>query len=294
MNPSRLTKIKPTTFSIFLTFLLFALIIGDSFYRNSPLYAKTSTTPQGIFVPIIMYHSVNKDDTLANDYVITPIELEKDIVYLTQQGYTPVFVQDLIDYVYIDSPLPEKPVVLTFDDGFSDNLQNVLPLLEKYDFKATISVVGKFSKSASDLETSQNYSAYLNFSEISQLINSCHVEIANHTYDLHSLSPRKGCAIMNGETFENYRNTLISDLNNTQNLLRENCKIVPSVFTYPYGFVSEPSLRIVKSLGFKASLGVEEKPNFITKSPDCLYNLNRYNRPHGISTEEFFKKVLKA
>lgn len=289
------TKRSPRLCAVCLTVLLFMLLMIDWFFRNSalsPLSATTSTTPNGIFVPIIMYHSVNKDDTLSNDYVITPVQLEKDFLYLSQNGYTPVFVQDLIDYVHINSPLPEKPVVITFDDGFSDNLQNVLPLLEKYDFKATISIVGSFSQKASTPTFTSFSAPYLSFDEITSLYQSCHVEIANHTFNMHSLGSRKGCSIKDGESFEEYRNALISDLSKTQSLLWDNCKILPTTFTYPYGFVCEPSVRIVKSLGFKASLGVEEKPNFITQDPDCLYNLNRYNRPSNISTEDFFEKVL--
>lgn len=286
---SNCTNFSAKTCAIFLTIILFIFVLFDNFYRQTHRFSQTSATADGVFVPIIMYHSVNKDDALSNDYTITPVQLEKDIVYLKQQGYTPVFVQQLIDFVYTNAPLPEKPVVLTFDDGFSDNLQNVLPLLEKYDFKATISIVGSYSQTASE---ENNGFPYLTWDEISEIYQSCHVEIANHTYDFHALSPRKGCLINDGETFEEYRNALISDLNRTQNLLRDNCKIVPTTFTYPFGFVCEPSVRIVKSLGFKASLGVEEKPNFISQNPDCLYNLNRYNRPCDVSTEDFFKKVL--
>lgn len=242
-----------------------------------------------ISVPIIMYHSVSRDENMWCDYVISPITLEKDIVYLKQKGYTPIFVQELIDYVHIDTPLPKKPVILTFDDGFSDNLEYVLPLLEKYDFKATVSVVGSFT----EISDNSGLNPYLSSEEIVNLYESCRVEIANHTYDMHSTGGvRKGCSIINGETFEQYRNALLSDLNKTQRYLSENCRIVPTVFSYPYGFVCEPSMRIVKSAGFKASLGVEEKLNIITKDPECLYNLNRFNRPEYVSTEDFFKKVL--
>lgn len=288
------TKQKPKLCAICLTIFLFMLVLADQFLHNYPKSKPTSASLDGIFVPIIMYHSVNKDDTLSNDYVITPVQLEKDFVYLTQNGYTPVFMQDLIDFVHIGTPLPEKPVVITFDDGFSDNFQNVLPLLEKYNFKATISIVGSFSQKASSPSFTAFSLPYLTWDEIATLYESCHVEIANHTFNMHSIASRKGCSIMDGESFEDYRNALISDLSKTQTLLWDNCKILPTTFTYPYGFVCEPSLRIVKSLGFKASLGVEEKPNYLTTDPDCLYNLNRYNRPANISTEDFFKKALHA
>ena len=287
MSKTKLTKSKTHICLICTTIIFFIIIIADYFY---PRATKAMTNPEGISVPIIMYHSISRKESMWCDYVISPVTLEKDIVYLKQKGYTPVFLQELIDYVHIDAPLPEKPVVLTFDDGFSDNLKYLLPLLEKYDFKATVSVVGSFT----EISDNSGFNPYLSSEEITTLYESCRVEIANHTYDMHSTGGvRKGCSIISGESYENYRNALLTDLDKTQKYLAKNCKIVPTVFTYPYGFVCEPSLRIVKSAGFKASLGVEEKVNIITKDPDCLYNLHRFNRPEGVKTSDFFEKVLR-
>lgn len=287
MSKTKLTKNQTRICLICTTIIFIIIIFADYFSRN---VSQTMTKQKGIFIPIIMYHSISRDESMQNDYVISPITLEKDIVYLKQKGYTPIFVQEIIDYVHIDTPLPEKPIVLTFDDGFSDNLEYLLPLLEKYDFKATVSVVGSYT----EISDNSKINPYLKSEEITKLYESCHVEIANHSYDMHSTGGvRNGCSIISGESYEEYRNTLLTDLDKTQKYLLENCKILPTVFTYPYGFVCEPSMRIVKSAGFKASLGVEEKPNFITKDPDCLYNLNRYNRPSGIETEDFFEKVLE-
>lgn len=286
MSKTKLTK-NQTRICLICTTIIFLVIITADYFYN--LTTPTMTKQKGIFVPIIMYHSISRNENLHNDYVISPITLEKDFMYLKQNGYTPIFVQQLIDYVHIDAPLPDKPIVLTFDDGFSDNLQYLLPLLEKYDFKATLSVVGSYT----EISDNSKINPYLKSSEITQLYDSCHVEIANHSYDMHSTGGvRNGCMIIKGESYEEYRNALITDLNKTQDYLKEHCKIVPEVFTYPYGFVCEPSMRIVKASGFRASLGVSQKTNFITKDPDCLYNLNRYNRPSGISTEDFFKKAL--
>lgn len=285
MSHAKLTKNKTFICLLCTTALLFIILIADYFYISS---TQTMANQEKISVPIIMYHSISRNENSWCDYVISPITLEKDIVYLKQKGYTPVFVQELIDYVHIDTPLPENPVVLTFDDGFSDNLEYLLPLLEKYDFKATVSVVGRFT----EISDNSGLNPYLSSEEIIELYESCHVEIANHTYDMHNIGVRNGCSIINGESFEEYRNNFLSDLNKTQNYLSENCRIVPTVFAYPYGFVCEPSMRIVKTAGFKASLGVEEKINVITKDPNCLYNLNRFNRPEFVSTEDFFKKVL--
>ena len=78
-----------------------------------------------------MYHSILKDESKWNDYVLSPVELEKDIVWLKENGYQSIFIKDLISYVNGNADLPEKPIILTFDNGSYNNLTYVLPLLEK-------------------------------------------------------------------------------------------------------------------------------------------------------------------
>ena len=103
---------------------------------------------EGVLVPILMYHSILKDPQRAGMHVLSPDTLEQDLRYLKDHGYTTVSMQQLLDAVYQDAPLPDKPVVLTFDDGYLNNLTYVLPLLEKYDMKATISIVGAYTEQA--------------------------------------------------------------------------------------------------------------------------------------------------
>ena len=63
----------------------------------------------------------------------------------------------------------------------------------------------------------------------------------------------------------------------------------PTAFTYPYGCYSKESKDILKSMGFSAAFVCEERINYIdTENTDWLYRIGRYNRPHGISSAEFF------
>ncbi|WP_124101125.1 polysaccharide deacetylase family protein [Ruminococcus sp. Marseille-P6503] len=253
----------------------------------------TAQEREGIKVPIIMYHSILKNEEMWGDYVLSPIELEKDIVYLKNNGYEAVFVSQLIDYVENGKELPEKPVILSFDDGSYNNLTYVLPLLKKYGFKATFSVVGKYSEVAcEDADPSPGYS-YLDWKDIKKLMESGYIEIANHSYDMHSLDGRRGSLMNSGESYEDYRQAFYNDAFKTQHLLEDNCGFTPDVYTYPYGLICDASRHLVKSCGFKASLGVEEKMNYICRGDsDCLYEMYRYNRTAFESTEDFMKRLL--
>ena len=99
-----------------------------------------------INLPVIMYHQVLKDPALHGTYVISPDELESDIIYLKNKGYNFVTVSDVVNYVYNDTSLPENPVILTFDDGFTTGYSYVYPLLKKHGAKAVISPITMHSE----------------------------------------------------------------------------------------------------------------------------------------------------
>lgn len=268
---------------LFLFVLIFIFVLLFSFvFANSEKYIK---------VPIIMYHSILKDPARSNKYTITPAVLEEDLKYIKANGYETITISDLTSYVYDDKPLPPKPIILTFDDGHYNNYGYLYPLLEKYDMKAVISIVGSYTDKFSETdEANLNYS-YLRWKDINELISSGRVEFQNHTYNLHdNTHGRIGAKKKKGESDDEYKKILEEDINKLQNEFKENTGYVPTCFTYPFGGISNSSLDIIKELGFKASLSCEEGINKITKNPNSLYLLKRYNRPSYVSTYNIFKK----
>ena len=262
-------------------------------FRTAPVSAEPeSETAQRLpAVPILMYHSVCNNTRVQTDYRVSPETFENDLAYLQKNGYTAVFVADLIAYVYEGYPLPEKPVILTLDDGYLNNLTEVLPLLERYDMKATVSVVGEFSETFSVSPDRNPLYAYLTWEDIRALDASGRVEIGNHTYAMHEIGTRRGCMKLQGESEETYGKALTADLNKLQDALTQQSGLTPIVFTYPYGFVSEESLPVIRKLGFLAALTCYERINYITGEPEQLYRLGRFNRTPGISTDAFMKKI---
>ena len=118
------------------------LLIG--LFSVSALFRAVSASASGREVPILMYHSVGYNNRVQSQYLLSPEVFEQDLIWLRNAGYTAVFVSDLVAYAEGRGDLPEKPIVLTLDDGYLNNLIYVLPLLEKYQTKAVISVVGSF------------------------------------------------------------------------------------------------------------------------------------------------------
>lgn len=252
-------------------------------------------TRKEIELPVLMYHHVLENSKLLGDYVITPQQLESDFQFLQQQGYTPIVVQQLIDYVKTGAALPEKPVIITFDDGYESNYAYAYPLLQKYNFKAVVSIYGTCTDSFSEKEDKHLSYSHITWKEIQEMMDSGLVEFQNHTYNLHKngKSERKGIKKLPGETVEQYQNMLREDLGKLQNEFLENTGTAPTAFVYPFGQLEKEADDVLKELGFQASFCCQEKLNTVTRDEKCLWKLNRFNRPHSITTEEYFKKVLK-
>lgn len=92
--------------------------------------------PEGYSVPTLMYHGVTNDLWGMTDLFVKPESMEELLRYLTENGYTTIWFEDL---PHVDEI--EKPVILTFDDGYMDNYTELYPILQKYNAKATIFVV---------------------------------------------------------------------------------------------------------------------------------------------------------
>ncbi len=271
--------------------LLVIILSFSCVYIYTTVNADAASDQDYIKVPIIMYHSILKSK--SGDYTVHPNTLERDLVYIKERGYTSITMQDLISYVYENSPLPEKPIIITFDDGHYNNLSYAVPMLKKYNMKAVISIVGKYTDTFTDTDEANPNYGYLRWKDINELICNGNIEFQNHTYNLHSIGTRKGCMKKKFETKEDYETLLTNDLQKLQEEFIKNTNYTPNTFTYPFGAISKDSIDIIKKLGFKASLSCESGVNHITKNINCLYCLKRNNRPSNISTENFFKGLLE-
>ncbi len=258
-----------------------------------PFYSPTQpvdAVPESVRVPIVMYHLVLKDPARASKYVISPETFEADLKWIRNHGYETVTAEDLIAYVYEGVPLPEKPIVLTFDDGYTNNYTYAYPLLARYEMRAVLSVVGSVAdRYTTSGDENPNY-ANLTWSRVRELSESGVFEIQNHTYDLHrNDGPRKGCKRLAGESVESYQALLLRDLSQNQDAIERAIGSRPRVFVYPFGAISPESVAAVRNMGFLASFSCEEGVNTLRMGDaEGLFLLKRKNRPAGISSDDFF------
>lgn len=245
-------------------------------------------------VPIIMYHSLTER---SNDkWTLPPSEFEKDLAYLKENGYNAVFVSELVAFVEGSADLPENPIVITFDDCYYNNYEYALPLLEQYDMKMTLSVIGSYTEEFSEVEDQNVDYAHLSWEALAEMQASRRVELANHTWGLHTHEKgRDGCCRIAGEELEAYRRVFTEDVGRLQKRLLDTCGAVPICFTYPFGSKCPEALEILRDMGFKASLSCYEGQNTIRRrDPDCLYDLRRNNRSPGKSVECILREIASG
>lgn len=285
----RINKSLISVCFIFSLILISALVITEE--KN--IIAGKPTT--GVEIPIIMYHHVTKDPKRGNRYTVTVEELERDFQYLKNRGYNTVTTAMLIDYVENGIPLPEKPIMLTFDDGFESFYVLAYPLLKQYDFKAVLSIIGSVTEKYSELDDHNINYSNLTWDEVKEMHCSGFVEIQSHSYDMHrnEQGERKGISAIKHEKYYDYKKAISDDLNQMKILMKEKAGIEATAIAYPFGAYSKDTVKIIKSLGFKASFSCEERVSFIAVgNSDSLYNLGRFNRESGTDTEKFFVKVF--
>lgn len=103
------------------------------YYTTDP---NGALTPEGCRVPVLMYHAVSDDCWGFTSLFVSPEDLEQQLQLLLDEGYTPIWFEDLPNVAEY-----EKPVILTFDDGYDDNYTELFPILQEYNVKATIFVI---------------------------------------------------------------------------------------------------------------------------------------------------------
>jgi len=270
-----------------LCYILSVIITAGTAYA-APVLAHDG---ESVNVPVIMYHSLL--DRKTNRWNISPEEFEKDLQYLSQNGYETVFISDLTAYVETGKPLPEKPVVLTFDDGYYNNLK-AMPYLEKYDMKIVLSVIGESSdhwtKHAD--ETCERF-GHLTWPHITEMFRSGRIELANHTQNMHkNTGGRNGCCRKKSESAEDYERVLTDDVEKLQEKLEQISGVRPECFTYPFGSMCKDSDIVLKKLGFKVTLSCVSGVNVLrVGNEDCLFRMKRNNRTPGESLEEIFRNI---
>jgi peptidoglycan/xylan/chitin deacetylase (PgdA/CDA1 family) len=234
-------------------------------------------TPQGI--RILMYHKVSTDKT---DYLtVTTEQLKSHLQYIQDAGYQYITSQQLLDFYYKKIPLPPNPILLTFDDGYINNLELAYPILKKYKAKATICIPSNFVEKTNGWDNGD--------------------DPIMTTEQLKNLDPSVFECALHSHLHENYKNMSLSEIEkdidlNIQFFEKNKLPFTP-ILAYPYGgrpsgATFEDMVKMFKNKNIKAAFRIGNSVNsFYTND---LYQLKRIDIKGTDSFEIFKNKVAKG
>lgn len=213
-------------------------------------------------IPILMYHSISDSD--PNNRLLVPVgQFEEQIKWLNEADFTPMLLDDVIN-AYSTGKVPEKPVAITFDDGYSDNYSDAYKILKKYNMKATFFII----TDQTDID-----SWYMNSNMLKEMKNNG-MGIENHTsrhIEFTSI-PREDKILIIEEGIK---------------ALKEKVGVDSKFVCYPVGRYDEETIEVEKELGIKAAVTTESG---ISSLQDGLYSLKRVRiSPMDIET---FKSIF--
>ncbi len=230
---------------------------------------------------VLSYHDVQ--DTVPEKKDILTISshtLIGHFAWFREHGYQVISLDDLLAANEDRKPLPDKAILLTFDDGYQSVYTRVYPLLKLFNYPAVIGPVGKWMEaepgtmvSYGDHQTPRDF--FLTWDQIKEMVDSGLVEVASHSDDLHQgiiANPQgdKLPAAMNRsfdpvqgryETDEAYSHRLYTDLSKSVQLIEEKIGKKPRSIIWPYGSYNEETLQIAHSLGMTITMGLNDGGN---------------------------------
>jgi len=218
----------------FLVVILVCIIVKLLFFNQ-----------QGI--PVLNYHQINNHD--HNVLTLSTSEFAAQMEDLDKEGYTPITPDQLLDHLQNKTTLPEKPVLLTFDDGYEDNYLNAYPILKQYKFNATIFLISNLI----------NKDHYLSWQEIQEMKNN-NILFEGHTFSHPYLSKIKD------------DKTLQQELLGSKKDLEQHLGYKINYLAYPYGDYDQHVISMVKKYGYRAAFTVHFGPDLEQANP---YTLNR-------------------
>ncbi|MDE6189455.1 MAG: polysaccharide deacetylase family protein [Clostridia bacterium] len=225
---------------------------------------------------VIMYHNTLAPYKKESVYCINQNHLREDFEYLKIHGYNVVSSKQVINAAQNGRKLPEKAVMLTFDDGYLNNLKYAAPLLEEYGFVGLFSVVGDYTEFDKEHTPKGSDFVYFGWDDMKEANSNDFIEIGLHSYSLHYTKPRKGVGKISGESGEEYKSMLLEDTDKLLGALRK-IGISSNVYAYPFGEYCKESEQVLKSRGIVMTLTCNEGVNHIYTAED-LYLLRRFNR----------------
>lgn len=240
--------------------------VSEKINTESVSQAQTSSPAQAMAVPpgvpILMYHKIGSE--VNNDAVISQAKFAEQMAYLHQNGYNSVTLDELHGYLTEKKPLPLKPVVLTFDDGYRDTYEIAMPLLKKYGFRSIMFIpAGDVGKNISWAELREMKAAGMAIGSHS----FSHKDLDQLTREDQAAQIKKAKDLFDRELNQNTR-----------------------WFCYPNGGFDETTKKLLIEQGITVAVTIN--PGWV-KAGDDLLTLKRVWVGNGVTIENFAERLTR-
>jgi peptidoglycan/xylan/chitin deacetylase (PgdA/CDA1 family) len=239
--------------------------VGTGAVAYMEQHAGWDGTYRAIRVPILMYHYVSELPELADEVrvnlTVSPDTFRAHMEYLFYEGYTTISLYQLYDALLQGTPLPPKPIVLTFDDGYVDHYTTVYPILREYGFTGTFFIITGPVDNANE--------NYLSWSQVTEMARNG-MSMESHTRDHPELIGRD-------------YDFLVYQLLGAQESLAAYTGLTPHMFAYPVGRYDDATLAVLRSMSTWIAVTTE---NGLIHYSDQLLEMPRLRISNGTGVGE--------
>jgi len=243
---------------------------GESGWKDISLLGESGETPEAkIQVPVLMYHyiRVNPDpkDKVGFDLSVTPDKFEEQMIWLRDNRYETLSLDEFYRGVLKGETLPERPVVITLDDGYADSYWHAYPILRRLGLKAANFIITGFIGAPK----------YLSLWQMREMAESGVFSFGAHTVSHLILTP-----LSEGEVREEIRKSKV--------MLEQRLGARIDWFAYPYGRINAKVAKIVQEAGYFGAFGTNDGASETSKN---VFTLPRIRVSGGESLKTFAAKL---
>lgn len=256
---------------------------------------------------ILSYHEIaDKADALTPAYAVSPTMFLRQMDWLRNHGYHFVSVDDLVASRAGRKALPDKAVLVTFDDAYQSVHVHAWPVLKMFRIPAVVSVVGSWLEPKDRIDVDgkvQPRAVMLSWEALREMVRSGLVEVGSHSWDLHrgvpanpqgnlqpaAVSRRWVAERRRYEDEAAYRARIEADLARSIAEIRRRTGKAPRVIAWPYGRFNATTVAIAERLGFRVGLTLEDGTNDPESTP--LMSLRRLIVQRELTLPGFVKEL---
>lgn len=221
----------------------------------------------GTPLPVLMYHHIKELGPDATEgqlaWTVSPQALAAQIAYLVAEGWQTISPGELAGYFEAGEPLPAKPLMITFDDGYKEVYEHAYPLFAPTALRPTLFII--------TLDTDRGYPAMMNWAQLQELV-AAGFQVGSHSSD-HSDLRKKDAA------------TLSYQIGDSQALLEERLGVRVDAFCYPYGSGAweDAVLEMLRRYGYRT--GYTLNPTY-WQDPASPLQLGRLRVSYDMTVED--------